>query len=60
MRIYSLPAEAAAIADTPRTVALGVFDGVHLGHRVRLRWWRSIFIVVVLLVLRHLREFRQF
>ena len=33
MRIYSLPAEAAAIADTPRTVALGVFDGVHLGHR---------------------------
>lgn len=34
--------------------------GVHLGHRVRLRWWRSIFIVVVLLVLRHLREFRQF
>lgn len=34
--------------------------GVHLGHRVRLRWWRSIFIVVVLLVLRHLRELRQF
>ena len=33
MRIYTLPAEAAAVTDTPRTVALGVFDGVHLGHR---------------------------
>ncbi len=33
MQVYSLPAEQTRIPATPRAVALGVFDGVHLGHR---------------------------
>ncbi len=33
MNIYSLPAQQNSIPDIPRAVALGVFDGVHIGHR---------------------------
>lgn len=33
MNIYSLPKEQNCIPNTPRAVALGVFDGVHIGHR---------------------------
>lgn len=33
MHIYSLHNPATALPETPRAVALGLFDGVHLGHR---------------------------
>lgn len=33
MNIYSLPAQQNSIPPAPRAVALGVFDGVHIGHR---------------------------
>lgn len=33
MNVYALPAMDNCIPDTPRCVALGLFDGLHLGHR---------------------------
>ncbi len=33
MRTYALPSEENCITNTPRAVALGLFDGMHPGHR---------------------------
>ena len=33
MQIYSLPAEQNRIPAQPRAIALGIFDGAHLGHQ---------------------------
>jgi len=33
MNVYTLPKELNTIPVTPRMIALGVFDGVHIGHR---------------------------
>lgn len=33
MNIYALPEKTDVITNTPRIIALGVFDGVHIGHR---------------------------
>lgn len=33
MNTYSLPKDKNCIPDHPRAVALGIFDGIHLGHR---------------------------
>ncbi len=33
MNIYALPKQLHTVNDTPRIIALGVFDGIHIGHR---------------------------
>ncbi len=33
MNIYALPKQLHTVTDTPRIIALGVFDGIHIGHR---------------------------
>ncbi|MBP3382095.1 MAG: riboflavin biosynthesis protein RibF [Clostridia bacterium] len=33
MNVYTLPKELHTVPATPRIIALGVFDGVHIGHR---------------------------
>lgn len=33
MNIYSLPAQLHTVKDADRIIAIGVFDGVHIGHR---------------------------
>lgn len=33
MNIYALPTQLHTVTNTPRVIALGVFDGVHIGHR---------------------------
>lgn len=33
MNVYSVPKQLHTVTDTPRIIALGVFDGVHIGHR---------------------------
>ncbi len=33
MNIYALPKQLHTVTNTPRIIALGVFDGIHIGHR---------------------------
>lgn len=33
MNVYALPRQLHTVTTTPRIIALGVFDGVHIGHR---------------------------
>lgn len=33
MNVYALPQQLHIVTNTPRSIALGVFDGVHIGHR---------------------------